>query len=36
MFSYFRFQVILATIFSVFMDLKNNRGVKVVDYIPQG
>ncbi|CAG9532109.1 unnamed protein product [Cercopithifilaria johnstoni] len=28
--------VILITIFSVFMDLKNNYDVKIVDYIPQG
>ncbi|VIO91442.1 Uncharacterized protein BM_BM7445 [Brugia malayi] len=28
--------VILVTIFSVYMDLKSNYGVKVVDYIPQG
>uniref|UniRef100_A0A1I8EGD4 STAS domain-containing protein n=1 Tax=Wuchereria bancrofti TaxID=6293 RepID=A0A1I8EGD4_WUCBA len=28
--------VVLVTIFSVFMDLKSNYGVKVVDYIPQG
>ncbi|EFO23948.1 sulfate permease [Loa loa] len=28
--------VILVTMFSVFMDLKNNHGVKIVDYIPQG
>lgn len=30
------FQVILVTLFSVCMDLKNNYGVKIVDYIPQG